>query len=140
MAERGNRAGSTETARAYRHAIESLFLDQARWHDREALVSEQPEHARSADALRRATALLHDWSPDETDLQYFAQLANVLERKGIPADPELVLRGSTEPVRRFFAVAGRPSRVGTREVLWLVEDIFNETVERYEDAVFSARS
>jgi len=133
---------TTDIAREYRQAIEDMLLELARRHDARAATADgldAPRHERSADALRRAAALLQDWSPEDTDLQYFARFAHVLERKGFDADPELVLRGSTEPVRRFTTVAGQPSGVSTREVLWLVEDIFNDTVERYEEAVFSAR-
>ena len=104
------------------------------------MASERPEdlrHERSAEALRKATALLHEWSPSETDLQYFAQFARVLERIGLDPDPELVLRHSTEAARRFSYDIGPPD-VSDCEVLRLVEEIFNDTVESYDGTIFAA--
>lgn len=127
---------SIDTALEYRDAIECLLLEQARWHEVEGAPSEQREdrrHERSAEALREAAVLLHGWSPDETDLQYFARFAYVLARRGLDADPEIVLHDSAESARRFFFDRG-VSVVGDQEVVQLVEDIFVETVEQYDDA------
>lgn len=104
------------------------------------MASERPEdlrHERSAEALRKATVLLHESSPYETDLQYFAQFAGVLERTGLDPNPELVLRHSTEAARRF-SYDIEPPDVRDCEVLRLVEDIFNDAVESYEGTIFAA--
>lgn len=125
-----------DTALEYRDAIEGLFLEQARWHDVEAAPSAQREdrrHEQSAEALRKAAVLLHAWSPDETDLQYFARFADVLARKGLDPAPEIVLHDSAASACRFFFDRG-VSVVGDQEVVRLVEDLFVETVEQYDEA------
>ena len=116
-----------------------MLLEQARWHDAASAAaghSSAERHGRSAEALREAAAVLGGWPDDEIDLEYFARLAHVLERRGADADPALVLRSATEAARRFcFDTA--PPAVGDSEVIRLVEGIFTTAVEGLDRTGFA---
>jgi len=130
---------ASDTACEYRHALEQLLLEQARWHDAESATAQRAEaarHERSAEALREAAAVLGGWPDDELDLEYFVRLAQILERRGVDADPALVLRSATEAARRFCFDAAPPA-VGDSEVIRLVEGIFTTTVEGFDRTGFA---